>query len=80
MKHDSMIENAEPIFFTEIDEDELENDNKKSTELQLNAEELNSLLRTCDEKDMIEDDLTVDSIQNNRTNSILIDDVSEGDR
>ena len=80
MDPDLMIENAEPIFFTEIEEDELGNDNKKSTELQLNAEELSSLLRTCDEKDIIEDDLTVDSIQNNKTNSILIDDVFEGDR
>ena len=80
MKSDVPTESSEPIFFTEIDEDEIENDIKTSTDLKLNAEELNSLLRACDEKDTIEDDLTVDSIQNNKTNSILIDDVYEGDR
>ena len=34
-------------------------------------------MTSCDEKDLIEDDLTVDSIQNNKTKSILIDDMIE---
>ena len=66
---------------TEIDDDEedIGAENKKED---VNLGEISSLLKVCAEKsieDFIEDDLTVESIQNNKTNSILIDDVLEED-
>ena len=73
-----ILTSTEPIFFTEIDEDETDIDQNASERL-INVEELNTLLTKCDEKEFIEDDLTVDSIQNNKTQSILIDDVFEDD-
>ena len=74
-----ILTSTEPIFFTEIDDDE-PNIDESSPQRQINVEELNDLMTTCDIKDLIEDDLTVDSIQNNKTQSILIDDVFEDDR
>ena len=41
---------------------------------------MNDALNYYEEKDIIEDDLTVESIQNNKTDSILIDDFVEEDR
>ena len=73
-----ILTSTEPIFFTEIDEDETDIDQNASERL-INVEELNTLMTKCDEKEFIEDDLTVDSIQNNKTQSILIDDVFEDD-
>ena len=74
------LKSAEPIFFTEIDDDDEANTDKiVHPERQINIEELNTLMTTCEEKDFIEDDLTVDSIQNNKTRSILIDDIFEDD-
>ena len=74
-----ILTSTEPIFFTEIDDDEPDID-RGTPHRQINVEELNNLMTTCDVKDLIEDDLTVDSIQNNKTQSILIDDVFEDDR
>ena len=74
-----ILTSTEPIFFTEIDDDEPDID-RGTQQRQINVEELNNLMTTCDVKDLIEDDLTVDSIQNNKTQSILIDDVFEDDR
>ena len=73
-----ILTSTEPIFFTEIDEDETDIDQNASERL-INVEELNTLMTKCDEKEFNEDDLTVDSIQNNKTQSILIDDVFEDD-
>ena len=71
-----ILTSTEPIFFTEIDDEEADTENNVQ-EQQINLEELKTLMTTCEEKDLIEDDLTVDSIQNNKTKSILIDDVIE---
>ena len=76
---DPEIENTEHIFFTEI-EDEYENDTRKIKEQEITVQELSDVLKSCEETDLIEVDLTVDSIQNNRSDSILIDDFVEGDR
>ena len=70
---------SEPVFFTEIDDETAEVVTEKATEWEEITAELTYLQRSLEEKDVIEDDLTVDSIQNNNSASILIDDIMRVD-
>lgn len=63
-----------------MEEDEAENYVQKPIEQEIALQGLSDVLKSYEEKDIIEDDLTVDSIQNNKSASILIDDIMEGDR
>ena len=70
---------SEPVFFTEIDDETAEVVTEKAKEQEEIMAELAYLQKSLEEKDVIEDDLTVDSIQNNNSASILIDDIMRVD-
>ena len=72
---------SQPVFFTEIEDEPVKVVTKISIEHEVTAGDSIAVQQTLEEleKYIVEDDLTVDSIQNNISTSILIDDIMEGD-